>query len=120
VNLAEKRGDIWDDWGNVKVLKLPGLARMAGRDKPFHVLHQHGPPEMITKVSQGREKGPMAHHIVRLRNDGKAGISGNDHFVSSLHIPAHEVAVKDEEPRGMVNKFLKYPWCKIDRSQRIR
>ena len=52
----------------------------------------------------------MSHRFMCLRNDGKAGIFGNDNFVMALYISAHEAAIEDEKPRGMVNELAKCSW----------
>jgi len=38
VNLVEKRWNIWDDRGKMKVASLSCLERMAGGNEPFYVL----------------------------------------------------------------------------------
>ena len=50
----------------------------------------------------------MAYCFVCLRDDGEAGIFGDDDFVMALYISVHEMAVKDKKPRGMANKLAKH------------
>ena len=50
VGFAEEGQNIRDDWGNVKVVELPGLTGMTSRDEPLDMVFQHWPPEVVTEV----------------------------------------------------------------------
>jgi len=53
----------------MKVLKLLGMTRMAGGDKPLHIFFQHGPPESLLQVGKGCENSFVADHLMSLEND---------------------------------------------------
>jgi len=97
VHLAEKRRDVWDNWGNVKVLNLLGLTGMTGRNEPLYVVLQHRPPKTPPKVRKSGKNSLMAHCIVSLGDKVEMPFLQNDNRMTSLDISVHEPAIKKKE-----------------------
>src|SRR5882724_7343519 len=85
MNLVEKGCNFWDDQGNMKVLELVGLTKMAGGDKPLHFFFQHGPPESLPQVGKGCKNGFVPNHLMSLGNDVEKFFWLNDDLVMCLY-----------------------------------
>jgi len=82
--LQKKGLNFWDGQGKMKMLELPGLTRMAGGDKPFHIFFQHGPLELLSQVGKGCKHSFVANHLMSLGDDVETFFQLNDNLVTCL------------------------------------
>src|SRR5882724_5033182 len=97
VDLAEKHRNVRDSWWQVKMMGLLSLTRMACRNKPLDIFIQHGPPEMLPKIGEGRKDGPMTNSLMHSGDEGVTLFSWYDNFVMALDVKMHELSSHQEE-----------------------
>src|SRR5882724_3238814 len=97
VDLAEKHRNVGDSLWQVKMMGLLSLTRMACRNKPLDIFIQHGPPETLPKIGEGRKYGSMTNCLMHSGDEGTTIFSQYDYFVMALDVPAHELSVHQEE-----------------------
>jgi len=88
VNLVKKSRDVRNSWGQVKVMGLPSLKRMAHRKEPLDIIIQNGPPESLPQIWEDREGGSVTNCFECFGDEGEALSFLNDHFVNSLGDPS--------------------------------
>ena len=73
---------------------------MAGLDKPFDILVQHGPPESLEKAFADDEDPFVAEIVVGLGQESESSVRGGDDLVGAVGSTSPKLIVAYEVPGG--------------------